>query len=100
MSAEISELQVSLALEKLVICGVVSRGMTGRFYAAAPSLSDLAPRIRLVMERYGELRGVDAAVLAVIPPILQVQSVDLRKATQIMNLACRQDPDLARMVGL
>lgn len=98
MAASASELEVSLALEKLIDCSIVARGLTGDFYSAAPHLGDLVPRIRLLTSRYGELRGVEAVVLAVIPPALLTQSLDLARATQVVNAAIASRPEISRMV--
>lgn len=84
----LSEDEVKTTLDKLVECGVIAQADSGNYDTGPdPYSSECLPALRRLTERYGNLQGKEAWVLAVVPPMLKMSPLDLEGITKRVNLA-------------
>jgi hypothetical protein len=76
---------IQSGLGKLESVGLIKR--SGKVYGLPGPLQTLYPLVREITNRYGELKGVEAVVLGVVPPALEMKPMSFQEIKGTLLLA-------------
>lgn len=95
MEKWVTEAEVKATLEKFEGVGLISRDEKGVYSILfSPFERTIRKPLRKLTDEYGDLKGKEAVILAVVPPQLFFRPSPLSEITAAVNLAFEVTPEL------